>query len=181
MAHCGSETVCTRGAPALRPFPLRHRAQRGQMTVELAVCIPVILAVVGIALNVLGYMNVCARFDRVAADATRSQASSPGYGEEGTARAADRIQEVIETAFQSGLGKGFNCDIEVTATALALGGEEASASGGVGFSLLTRLERYDCTVTYHPWPFSQIAGLRFFALTHTRSYVVDPFKPGVVF
>ena len=154
---------------------------RGQMMVEMAVCIPVILAIVGVSLNVLGYMNVCARFDRVAADAVRSQASSPGYGEEGSSQAAGRVKEVIEYSFDSGLGSGFNCDVAVTATMVGLGGESATPSGGVSFSMLSRLERYDCSVTYHPWPFSKIVFLQFFELTHTRSYTVDPFRPGVLF
>jgi hypothetical protein len=151
------------------------------MTVELAVCIPVILALVGIALNVLGYLNVCARFDRIAADAVRSQAASPGYGQEGSTLAASRVREVIETSFQSSTGTGFDCDITVTATHVGLGGEAVTTGGGFSFSMLTRLERYDCQITYHPWPFSQIVFLQFFELTHTRSYTIDSFNPGVLF
>ncbi len=154
---------------------------RGQMTVELAVCIPVILAIVGVSLNVLGYLNVCARFDRVAAEAVRSQATSPGHGTEGSALAVGRVRETIETAFQPDSGDGFDCEVEVTTTAVGLGGEPASADGGLSFSMLTRLERYDCTITYHPWPFDRIVFMRFIELTHSRSYSVDPFKPGVLF
>lgn len=162
---------------------IRHlwtKRTRGQMTVELAVCIPVILAIIGVSLNVLGYLNVCARFDRVAADAVRSQATSPGYGEEGTALAASRVEAVIESAFASGTGSGFDCSFEVTAGATGLGGNLPASSEGVGFSMLSRLERYECSVTYRPWPFSKIVFLQFFELTHTRSYTVDPFRPGVV-
>lgn len=153
---------------------------RGQMTVELAICIPVILAVAGIMLNVLGYLNVCARFDRVAADAIRSQASSPGYGEEGSTLAASRTRDVIEAALYSGGGTWFNCDVAVTTTSAGVGGNSNSDGEGISFSLLQRLERYECSVTYQPWPFSQIAFLGFFELTHTRNYTVDPFRPGVL-
>lgn len=163
-----------------RAKQLWAKQNRGQMTVELAVCIPVILAIVGISLNVLGYLNVCARFDRVAADAVRSQACSPGYGEEGTALAASRVEAVIESAFTSGVGSGFDCSFEVTASSTGFGSNLPAGSEGVGFSMLSRLERYECTVTYHPWPFSKIVFLQFFELTHTRSYTVDPFRPGVV-
>ena len=151
------------------------------MTVELAICIPVILAFVGVSLNVLGYLNVCARFDRVAADAVRSQAASPGCGQEGSAIAASRAREVIVDSFQSGTGSGFDCTIQVSATPVGLGGESATEGSGISFSMFARLERYDCQITYHPWPFSQIMFLQFFELTHTRSYTVDPFKPGVLF
>lgn len=154
--------------------------KRGQMTVELAICIPVILAIVGISLNVLGYLNVCARFDRVAADAVRSQASSAGYGEEGIALAASRVRSTIESAFQSGGGEGFNVEFEVHVTSLGSGQEETASGESISFSMLSRLERYECTVTYHPWPFSQIVFLSFFELTHTRSYTIDPFRPGVL-
>ncbi|MCL2529978.1 MAG: hypothetical protein FWE41_06565 [Coriobacteriia bacterium] len=153
---------------------------RGQMTVELAVCIPVILALVGVSLNVLGYLNVCARFDRIAADAVRSQATSPGYGQEGSALAASRVREVIETSFQDGTGTGFPCDIAVTVTAVGFGGEHTGIGNGVNFSMLSRLERYDCQITYKPWPFNRIMFLQFIELTHTRSYTVDSFNPGVL-
>jgi len=150
------------------------------MTVELAVCIPVILAFVGVSLNVLGYLNVCARFDRIAADAVRSQATSPGYGQEGSALSASRVRDVIDSSFQSSTGSGFDCDIAVTVTAVGFGGAHAGSGDGINFSMLSRLERYDCTITYHPWPFSQIVFLKFFELTHIRSYTVDSFNPGVL-
>ena len=164
-----------------RRLVLRRVKCRGQMSVELAVCLPVILALVGLTLNLLGYMNVCARFDRVAADAVRSQATSPGYGEEGSALAASRVQSTIENALQSGLGNGFNCDIAVSASGGGSNGSGSTSDEGLSFSLFSKLERYDCSVTYHPWPFSQIVFLQFFELTHTRSYFVDPFRPGVLF
>lgn len=158
----------------------RGQRSQGQMTVELAVCIPVILALVGLSLNVLGYLNVCARFDRIAADAVRSQATSAGYGQEGNDLAASRVQNVIETSIRSSTGTGFACEISVSATTVGLGGESTGVEG-IGFSMLTRLERYDCTITYHPWPFSQIVFLKFIELTHSRSYTVDAFNPGVLF
>jgi hypothetical protein len=151
------------------------------MTVELAVCLPVILALIGITLNVLAYLNVCARFDRIAPDAVRSQAASPGYGQEGSALAASRICETIERSFNAGTSDGIICEIAVSATAVGLGGESATGSDGISFSSLCQLERYDCQITYHPWPLNKIVFLQFFEVTHTRSYTVDTFKPGVLF
>jgi len=150
------------------------------MAVELAVCIPVILALVGVSLNVLGYLNLCARFDRISADAVRSQATSPGYGQEGSSLAASRVCAVIDRSFLSSTGTGFDCSIAVTVTEVGFGGEHAGAPSGVSFSMLSRLERYDCKITYKPWPFSQIVFLQFIELTHTRSYTVDSFNPGVL-
>ena len=165
-----------------RRFPRRLSSMktRGQMVVELAVCIPVILAFVGVSLSVLGYLNVCARFDRIAADAVRSQATSPGYGQEGTALSASRVREVIDSSFQGSSGSGFDCDIAVSVVSVGFGGEHAGSETGLNFSMLSRLDRYDCTITYHPWPFSRIVFLQFFELTHTRSYTVDCFNPGVL-
>lgn len=177
MASSGSERPRICGKPSL----LSEARTRGQMTVELAVCIPVILAVIGLALNVLGYLNACARFDRVAAEAVRTQATSPGYGEEGSALAAGRVRETIESAFKSDAGEGFDCDISVTATVVGLGGESAHDGEGFSISMLARLERYDCSVTYQPWPFNRLSFLQFFKLTHIRSYTIDPFRPGVLF
>lgn len=149
--------------------------------VELAVCIPVILAVIGITLNILGYMNVCARFDRVAADAVRSQACSPGYGEEGMTLSASRVREVIETSLASGGGNWFDCEVSVAASPAGFGTSGYTETDRVSFSMLSRLERYECAITYHPWPFSSIVFLEFIELTHTRSYIVDPFRTGVLF
>ena len=176
----GNESNAGKGEIKARLTNLSNRKNSGQMTVELAVCIPVILAMIGIALNVLGYLNVCARFDRIAADAVRSQATSPGYGQEGTASSAARIRAVLETSCQNDSGFGLPCEISVSATSVGLGGEPAGSSEGISFSLLTHLERYDCQITYRPWPFSQIVFLQFFELTHTRSYTVDSFNPGVL-
>jgi len=134
----------------------------------------------GISLNVLGYLNVCARFDRIAADAVRSQATSPGYGQEGSALAVSRVRDVIETSFQSSTGSGFPSEVAISVTMVGFGGESAGSGNGVSFSMLSRLERYDCRITYQPWPFSQIVFLQFFELTHTRSYTVDSFNPGVL-
>lgn len=191
-----NEKTCSLKQPMTEPSEkacsLRLRQNRGQMTVELAVCLPVILAVMGIVLNVLGYMNVCARFDRVAADAVRSQATSPGYGEEGSTLAASRVREVIDSSLHSSIGDGFNCKLEVSAIHVGLGGLNSSSGSndlnsansvngsGASFSLLSGLVRYECSITYYPWPFSQIVFMQFFELTHTRSYTVDPFSPGVL-
>ncbi|MDR3136875.1 MAG: hypothetical protein LBU07_05650 [Coriobacteriales bacterium] len=155
--------------------------QSGQMSVELALCIPVILMVTGVLLNVLGYLNVCARFDRVAAEAIRIEATSPGYGQAGSDASAARARALIERSFaQSLLSIGVDIAIEVEPQD-ALAGGSGVAGADIGFSLLPRLETYRCSITYHPWPFDRIAGLRFFVLTHQRDYTVDPYRPGVFF
>jgi hypothetical protein len=148
------------------------------MTVELAVCIPVILAVMGVLLNVMGYLNVCARFDRVAAEAVRIEATSPGVDAYGIGIREARVRQLIEDSLAQE-GGGFKVDITVTAAPRS-GSATPAASGGIDFSLLARLETFECRITYHPWPFDRFVGLRFFALTHQRNFSIDPYRPGVL-
>lgn len=49
--------------------------ERGQMTVELAVVFPALLAVAVIAVNALLFFSECAAFDRVAREAVRLHAA----------------------------------------------------------------------------------------------------------
>ncbi|MDR2671936.1 MAG: hypothetical protein LBC35_01290 [Coriobacteriales bacterium] len=154
-------------------LPAQRRA--GQMTVELAVCVPVVLAVLGVALNTMAYLNVCARFDRVAAEAVRIEASSAGHWAQSTTVRAERIRLTIQESFAEE-PNAFNVDIAVLGSAQgALG-----IGGGIGFAMLPGLEIFECSVTYYPWPFDRIVFVEFFSLTHARHYAIDPYRPGVV-
>ncbi|MDR2108555.1 MAG: hypothetical protein LBP28_03730 [Coriobacteriales bacterium] len=158
------------------------------MSVELAVCLPVILAVVAIMVNVMGYLEACARFDRVAAEAVRIEATSPGYGAYGTALRAQRVNDLIAASF----AERNEISVEVSgapgagadSSAGSDGAGGSSGAGGAGggtFSMLTRLETYRCTLHYRPLGFGgEFFGLRFFDLSHTNAYTVDPFRPGVI-
>ena len=54
---------------------------RGQMTVELAVALPVLIIVAVIAVNALTVFADCAAFDRAFRQTVRAYATAPAYGE----------------------------------------------------------------------------------------------------
>ena len=56
---------------------MRRRSTRGQMTVQLAVAMPVLIIVAVIAVNALAFFAECAVFDRVAHEAVRVHAAAP--------------------------------------------------------------------------------------------------------
>ncbi|MDR0500961.1 MAG: hypothetical protein LBG97_06960 [Coriobacteriales bacterium] len=146
----------------------------GQMAVELAVCIPVIIMVAMLMINVLSYLDACARFDRIAPDAVRIQATSSGYGGYGRLEKASRVQEVIAKSFAD----ADNVCISVYAT--QTNGTNDNDNNSV-LSLLPELESYTCRLQFEPLGASaSFFGMHFFSITHERTYTIDPFKPGVV-
>ena len=58
--------------------------ESGQMVVEMAVVAPVMIVVAIIAVNLMWFMEACARFDRLAPDIVVALAVSPAGGEGGT-------------------------------------------------------------------------------------------------
>lgn len=170
-------------------------AQRGQMTVELAVTIPVLLAAVGIAINLMVFLGDCARFDRLAAEAVRVEAASPGYGSYGITARAQAAQTLLAQSF----AEQQYLSISVEATAGSTGDESmqgaqswqgtdgsqstrgSQGTDGATFSLLPHQETFVCTLRYRPWGFGDsFFGIKFSGIEHTRSYVIDPFRPGVL-
>jgi Flp pilus assembly protein TadG len=150
------------------------------MMVELAVCIPVILAVVAVMLNIMGYLNVCARFDRVAAEAVRIEATSASYDAYGSKIRAQRVQNLIQEAYEQE-PNSFVIEAKVSVGSNSGAGQNRQPSSqDLSFSMLSRVETFNCSVTYHPWPFDHFAGLNFIKLTHQRHYSVDPYRPGVL-
>ena len=151
---------------------------KGQMAVEMVVLMPIMLAVVGITINLLVYFGDCARFDRVAAEAVRTQAASPGYSGYGSTSRAQAVKAQIERSFAGSKHLSFT----VSATGGAGGGGSAGGGKGVSFSLNPRLETYVCVMSYRPWGFGDsFFGVRFSGIPHTRQYVIDPYRPGVFF
>ena len=187
-------TSCTAVYVALRRFSRVSRAavyvalrrvfrttSHGQMTVELAVTIPVIMAVLAIMINTMVYLDVSIRFDRLAAEAVRIEATSPGYGSYGTTARADKVRSLLQNQFAD---ETHFVRIEVRAYAGtdAGTGEQGSSTGlGSIFSFIAGLETYECTLRYSPWGFNNsFFGVNFFELTHTRRYTIDPFRPAVI-
>jgi len=155
-----------------------HRSilgRRGQATVELAVVFPVALVMVYLAINIMLYLGACARFDPLAAEAVRTQACSPD--------ASCYSQGSRVSAIQAELDKNFPdsdlYQIEVQVQEVGSGG---TSSEGLAFNLLPHQERYVCTLTFKPWGIPNgLFGVMLIEVSHSQEYVIDPYRPGVVF
>ncbi|MEE8723893.1 MAG: hypothetical protein SOI23_03895 [Atopobiaceae bacterium] len=151
-----------------------QRACSGQMAVELAVLLPVVIVVALIDYNLMRFVGACAAFDHVAFEQIVAQGVSP----RGDARepAVDEIRVQIEQALQMK-----SCEVEVTAERMVA---SPGRSEGLTFPISPLLTRFTCTLSYHPWPSSfVVAGVSFrapFALVHSRALVVDRYRGGVV-
>ena len=132
------------------------------MTVQLAVAMPVLIIVAVIAVNALTFIAECAVFDRVAHEAVRVHAAAPAYGQSPSQSCA-----LVERDVRAALGAD-NLDVSVT-------------YGSAGFDC----EQFTATLEFHPTLFgmglrTQVFGVAMPVLSHTTSYVVDVYKPGVV-
>ena len=135
--------------------------ERGQMTIELAAALPVLLAVALIAVNALVFFGQCAVFDRAAHQSVRVHAAAPAYGQSAASSCA-----LVEADIREALG-GRNVEVSVS----------CSPAG-------RDLERFTATLTFSPTLFgyglrSQVFGVQMPCLSHTTEYVVDSYKPGV--
>lgn len=133
----------------------------GQMTVEFAIALPVLLIVAIIATNALLFMSECAAFDGVFQEAVRVHVTAPAYGD--AAHAQQRVTEQLSRAFSRE-----NENVQVSSSAL-FGGNE----------------RYTATLSFRPTLFglglrSSVFGIELPALSHQSTFVVQSYKPGVV-
>lgn len=138
------------------------RQTRGQMTVELAVCIPVLIAVALVVCNALLFMENCAAFDRHARDAVRVCAASPAHGQTAAEGAA---------LMQARLAQAFSQDY------LSVSVSVSGAPPG--------FVTYCATLHFTPTLFGRsfsgaVYGLVCGSLEHTTSLTIDPYRPGVV-
>ncbi|MDR1013574.1 MAG: hypothetical protein LBL86_01155 [Coriobacteriales bacterium] len=148
------------------------------MSVELAVCIPVVLALVAVSFNVMVFLGECARFDRMAAEVVRSAATSPAAGGYGLASSRERVEQALEEMLE---GQADYLRPSVRAYALGSDGSPSSRQEGPSFALVPHQEVYICTLEYRPWGFgNSFFGVRFSGVTHTRSFTIDPFRPGAL-
>lgn len=147
--------------------------ERGQMTVELAVMVPVVIVVALVVLNLMGFVEACAAFDQAAPDAVLAHGVAPA-GEQTQEEAELEVREAIAQA----LGREGRCEVEVRCEGVLDGG---APSSGLVSPLLTR---FVCTLTYRPWPsLVRLPGVTFeapVALRHERDIVVDRYRGGVV-
>lgn len=150
------------------------RSDKGQMAVELMVCMPVVLALAIISCDLLVYLGDCAAFDRVSAEVVRLHAASPAAAEYSVSAQRGSISAGIKRAMGSADRLTFSVSAESSAA------QGASGNGSVG-SLVSWQRCYTCVMRYSPWPFTSGGfGASPLAIAHSRSYVIDPYHPGVV-
>lgn len=148
--------------------------ERAQVTVEMAVVVPVLLVLALIVYNIMLFVAATARFDRIAPDIVAAHAVSPSGESDGS---TDDSVGVIESQIEGALA-GYDVEIEVTCT------EGGASSGDDLLTLIGGLRTYRCSMRMRPWPSSlSIAGVDLgapVALAHHRDVTVDPWRPGVV-
>lgn len=132
------------------------------MTIELAVALPVLIIVAAIAMNALTFFHDCAVFDRVAHEAVRTHATSPAYGE-GIGQCSARVEQDIRAQLDAS-----NLNVSV-----------AHGTAGIDY------DAYTATLEYSPTLFgrsltSSVFGVSMPTMTHTATYVVNRYKPGVI-
>lgn len=138
-------------------------SDKGQMTLELVVMLPVGIAIALILVNALTFFGDCAAFDRLGRDAVRTFATSPGYGE-----SVAECKKAVENSLSSFSDKS-NEECEVRTSTTLLG-----------------LTQYDLRLVYHPTLFgldmrAEIFGVSLPALTHEVSIAIESYKPGIFF
>ena len=161
-------------SPAVRQrFTRRPGNQSGQMTVELAVLVPVVIVVALVVVNLMEFVDACAAFDRLSLDEVIAEGVSPAGEQNMPASVA-----AVEDALRAALGRETHCDVEVRA-------ERVSAGEGEGLlSVAPLLTRYTCPLVFRPWPRElRLPGISYSApleLRHERTLVIDRYRPGVV-
>lgn len=165
------------------------RGRDGQMTVELAVMVPVVLVVALVVMNLMDYVEACAAFDQASLDAVVAHGVAPSGEQSLTAAVAE-----VESALTEAVGREGRCSVEVRAESVMEGESEDEPGGGSdpdaesesdsSFIVSPLLTRFVCTLTYSPWPKTlRLPGITLeapLALTHERELVVDRYRPGVV-
>jgi len=174
MAKSGNEV-----SAASRKTRLR-RNTKGQSTVELAVCFPVLMIVALTAYNLVFYLSAAARFYPLAAEAVRTQATSPGYGEFSQAARAALIEECLKEA----MGDGYSVTISVSVQSVSYGNLGAAGNGdnSIVLSLLPKHEQITCTMEFQLIGVPKsIFGVSLPSITSQRTFVIDPYRPGGFF
>lgn len=138
-------------------------SERGQMTVELCIFLPVAIAIAVIVVNAATFFADCAEFDRVSRNAVRVHATSPTYGQ-GSDAVAQLVRGELDQAFSRD-----NLELDVSV-----------ASNYAG------CDTYTMTLGFHPTLFgmglrSEVLGVPLPMLRHESRMTVSPYKPGMLF
>lgn len=143
-----------------------RRGESGQMAVELAVMLPVVLAILVVAIDCLVYVGECARFDHLAPQRVLELAVSPGRDAPDEAARVEAVRSALAAEFD-----GHGETVEVS----------CSDAGAV----LSGARDYELRLSMPPWPLEG-RGLSVFGvrvptrLSHTCHLVVDPYQPGAL-
>lgn len=144
--------------------------ERGQGVVELAALVPVMVVVALIVINLARFLELSARFDRVAPDVALSHGVAPA-GEQAAEAACDEVREAIAGAMGAS-----DAEVEVEAERLDPAEEGALA-------LVPGRVRFVCRMRYRPRPQGfALAGVSLgspVALEHERAVVVDAGSVGL--
>lgn len=140
----------------------RVRGDSGQMTIELAVAMPVLIIVAAISVNAMTFFGDCAAFDRIACEAVRIHATAPAYGQN-----VDQSVALVEGEIKS----------QLDTSRLSV-----SVSHGVASP---DLDAYTATLEFSPTLFGRAAATDVFGvslprLKHSVRYVIGGYKPGVI-
>ena len=135
--------------------------RRGQATVEMALFLPVAIALAAVTVNALLFMGECAAFDRAAAQAVRACATSPSQGQYG--KGGDLVASELRKEFDRQNLQG---------SVSSSGGSQAHTT-------------YTATLRFWPTLFglglkSAVMGVELPVLTHSTSLTVETYKPGVL-
>lgn len=131
---------------------------KGQMTVEFSVVLPVLLIIALVLVNVLSFVSETAKFDRCARNAIRTFVTSQGRGQE-----ISDIRAYVTKALMSEFDKN-NEDVECSSVEADFG-----------------LKRLYCKLSWQPTLFGlglkdEILGIATPKLTHEVELVVDKYK-----
>ena len=149
------------------------RGSSGQMSVELAVVLPVVIVMGFLVWNLGRFISACTLFDRSARDIVLAQGVAPS-GEQTQLRRVDEVQSALQCVFTDWK----SCEVSVSADY-----DEGDASDAV-LSLNPHYVYFHCTLSYHPWPSAlSIAGVSLqtpVVLDHSVEVVTGYVRPGVV-
>lgn len=138
--------------------------ETGQMTVELAFLIPVVIVVALIIVNLGFYTSACAQFDRAAADLTLSHGAAPSDEQSST-----QVQAEIQSSLKQVMGEHIDVDVELQHI-------DATKTSAL-FTLNPTRIQVTCTMHFHPVPSDfSIAGVSLnapFDLAHEKVLVID--------
>lgn len=141
-------------------------SEGGQMMVELAVMIPVLVAVAAVAINAVLFFSECAAFDRIARNAIRIESVSPAYGQD-AGESASLVQRVVDDAMHISEKDYLESSVSV--------------SGGVGGR-----QTFHATISFSPTLFglglkSSVFGVALPRIEHSAELTVECYRPGMLF